>query len=146
MKRKPTEEQKAAAEARRESFRALSRQIAAMTPDERAALAARMPAVVTVAGHALSAFNSALLVHQNPTATVVGGFRQWLAANRCVRKGERGAAIWVPAGGRAEATQEGAEPNAEAGERPRFIVGYVFDVTQTQEIAGDAVAAVDHAD
>lgn len=137
--KKPTEEQKAAAEQRRESFRALSRQIAAMTSEQRAELAARMPAVVTVAGHALSAFNSALLVHQNPTATVVGGFRQWLAANRCVRKGERGAAIWVPTGGRAEATQEGEEPGT--GERPRFIVGYVFDVTQTQECEAKPEAA-----
>lgn len=140
-KRNVTDEQKAAAEARRESFRALSRQIAAMTPEQRAEIAARMPAVVTVAGHALSAFNSALLVYQNPTATVVGGFRQWLAANRCVRKGERGAAIWVPTGGRAEATGEGAEPNAEAGERPRFIVGYVFDVTQTHECEAKQEAA-----
>lgn len=141
-KRNLTDEQKAAAEQRRESFRALSRQIAAMTPVQRAELAARMPAVVTVAGRALSAFNSALLVHQNPAATMVGGFRQWLAAGRCVRKGERGAAIWVPAGGRAEATAEAAEPEGgDSGERQRFIVGYVFDITQT-----DTVEESSHAD
>lgn len=58
MKRKPTDEQKAAAEARRESFRALSRQIAAMSPEQRAAL--RGPDAVSFA-QSIGLYNPALV-------------------------------------------------------------------------------------
>lgn len=148
-KKELTPEQIAARDARRSKFRALSKQIAAMTPEARAALAARMPAIVTIEGRALSCFNSCLLIHQNPGATVVGGFRQWIAHGRAVRKGEHGACIWVPCFGKAGESgpvvpdSEGAHGDTEAGDR-RFVMATVFDVSQTSGIAaGEPGEAVD---
>lgn len=146
-KRILTPEQIAARDARRSKFRALSKQIAAMSPDARAALAARMPAIVTVEGRALSCFNSCLVIMQNPGATIVGGFRQWIANGRAVMKGQHGAQIWVPTFGNGEAA--GSGEGTPAGDTPgdgdgegggcRFITATVFDVVQTADIAaGDA--------
>jgi hypothetical protein len=50
-----------------------------MTDDERAALVAHVGAVVTCEGRALSVHNSCLVLTQFPTASMVGGFRQWKA-------------------------------------------------------------------
>ena len=147
-KRILTPEQIAARDARRSKFRALSKQIAAMTPEARAALAAWMPAIVTVEGRALSCFNSCLVIMQNPGATIVGGFRQWIANGRAVMKGQHGAQIWVPTGAKGGAGESGE--GTPAGDTPgdgdgegggcRFITATIFDVTQTSELAaGDAV-------
>ena len=112
---------------RRKAFRELAGRIGRMSPDERAALAARMPAIATIEGRALSPFNQCLLASQCPSATVVGGFRQWIKAGRAVRKGEHGFAIWVPTGQR-------KADDAEDSDKLGFILGTVFDVSQTQEI------------
>jgi hypothetical protein len=144
-RRQPTAEQKQKAAERRERFRDLARRVAAMSEDERAALVMRFGAIVTVEGRALSVFNSVLVLSQCPGASLVGGFRQWEAHGRSVRKGAVGIAIWVPtgpraadSGGPADASHSG-EPIADAGVdgRTRFVIGTVFDVTQTQESTGD---------
>lgn len=141
-KRQLTPEQTAARDARREKFQALAKRVAAMSPGERADMLARMPAIVTIEGRALSPFNSCLVMLQNPGASIVGGFRQWIKAGRAVKKGQHGAAIWIPTGaGRSDAAAlETANPAEEqAGESgPRFITGTVFDVTQTAEIEASA--------
>lgn len=111
---------------RKEAARKLAATISKMSDTERAAMAARMP-VVTVEGRTLSVFNCCLVSTQCPSATVVGGFKQWLAAGRAVRKGEHGYSIWVPCGKKGDGEQ------AE-GEKPFFMLGTVFDVSQTQEI------------
>lgn len=110
---------------RKARFADLSRKIAALDDVQRAQLAAAMP-VVTVAGHALSAHNACMIAMQCASATVVGGFKQWLAAGRCVRKGEHGMMILVPT----------AKKDPETGEpgKTYFIPGYVFDVSQTEEL------------
>lgn len=148
-KRNLSPEQIAARDARRAKFRELSKRIAAMSPEQRATLCARMPAIVTVEGRALSPFNSCLVVSQRESVTIVGGFRQWIAHGRSVRKGEHGMQIWIPCGGGKivpgpDASGE-AEPAADGeGTDRRFIVGTVFDVTQTQEIAaGEPGEAID---
>ena len=141
MRRQPTAEQKAKAAARRERFASLAKRVAAMSEDERAALVLRVGAVVTVEGRALSAFNSCLVLTQFPGASLVGGFRQWKAHGRSVRKGAVELMIWVPTGrtvGEGEPTPTDAPTAGESvpvGESKRagFIMGTVFDVSQTEE-------------
>ena len=114
---------------RKAAFAELTRKIAAMDDIQRAQLAATMP-VITVAGHALSAHNACLIAMQCHSATVVGGFRQWIAAGRCVRKGESGMMILVPA----------ARKDADTGEPGKtfFVRGYVWDVSQTDVLQADS--------
>lgn len=137
MKREATPEQKAKAAERKATMRALAANIAKMNDAQRAELAARCP-VVTIEGRALSPFNQCMIAHQRPSATVVGGFRQWLKAGRSVRKGEHGAGIWVPISTRPDGSETQAPENpdaitTEAGARCNFTVGTVFDVSQTEE-------------
>jgi hypothetical protein len=144
MKRSPTEAQKQAAVAKREKFRALAKQIADMPEEARQALAMKFAGVVTVEGRALSLTNTMLCALQFPGVTMVGGFRQWIAHGRCVRKGEHGISIWFP-----KATGSGqersVEPNQDAdpdGAEVRFLVGTVFDVSQTEELKEKTAAPV----
>jgi hypothetical protein len=137
-RRQPTPEQQAAAAARRERFKVLCKRVADMSDEERSALAGQMGAVVTVEGRVLSVHNTCLIASQCPTATVVGGFAQWLKQGRAVRKGEHGLMIWVPIAQRRKGEGEPApiaEPTGEeVSDRQRFIMATVFDVSQTQEI------------
>jgi hypothetical protein len=135
-RKQPTDEQKARAAERREKFRTLAKLVAEMPDSERAALVDRCGAVVTCEGRALSFVNTCLVLTQRPGASMVGGFAQWLKAGRAVRKGETGLGIWVPiAKGKAGETAERAsgEETAEGtdGGRPRFLMGTVFDISQT---------------
>src|SRR5437764_15065620 len=98
-RRQPTAEQRAKAAERRERFTALANRVARMTDDERAALVARVGAIVTCEGRALSAFNSCLVLTQLPTAGMVGGVWQWKDKGRSVRKGAAGGRIWSATGG-----------------------------------------------
>ena len=95
MRREPTAAQKEAAKARREKFRVIVQTIAKLSDEERIALSRRV-SIVTVEGRGLSVHNQCLLASQCPTATVVGGFRQWQQAGRTVKRGEHGHMIWVP--------------------------------------------------
>lgn len=136
MKRELTPEQRARMEERRQRFKAIVKQVANMSDVERVQLAAKMPAIVNPEGHALSLFNTCLVAKQCETATIVGGFKQWLAHGRCVRKGEHGLMIWFPA--RKTAKGEAEQPSnqeAEQGESTRFYVATVFDVGQTEPLA-----------
>ena len=133
----PTAEQKAAATARRERFTELANDIARMSDAERAALVARVGAIVTCEGRALSVHNSCLVLTQLPAASMVGGFRQWLAHGRSVRKGEHGLMIWVPTSRKDDAPPPDGPPAGEgeaagASKRAGFVMGTVFDVTQTE--------------
>lgn len=148
MKKRLTEEQTAKAEAKRGHFRELCKQLAGMTDGERAEMTARIGAVVTCEGRELSLRNTLLLMIQCPQVSVVGGFRQWLAAGRCVRKGETARMIWIPTGRRDAASGEGEVSLSELaavaegdGGRARFITGNVFDISQTVELeAGEGAA------
>lgn len=135
MKRELTAEQQAARDERKAKFRSLWKQVAAM-PVERRVLLSRQYGFRTCEGHELSLGNQMLVALQHPTASVLGGFLQWLKHGRAVKKGEHGVMIWVPTGGRkAEVTAEGAEPvNGESEDETRFIIGTLFDVSQTGEV------------
>ena len=104
---------------------------------ERVQLANKL-GIVTCEGHELSLCNTMLIALQCPTASIVGGFRQWIKQGRCVRKGEHGMMIWCPTGGKGEAVPPmavivyGSEPPAESSHR--FIIGTVFDIGQTEEL------------
>src|SRR5215212_288857 len=135
----PTAEQKAAAAERRARFTELAKQVAEMSDDDRATLVAHVGATVTCEGRALSVHNSCLVLTQRPTASMVGGFRQWKAHGRSVKKGEHGLMIWVPTSRTtdAEPTAGAPQPATEApaegdGKRAGFVMGTVFDVTQTE--------------
>lgn len=132
----PTEAQKRAAEQRREQFKALAKTVSAMDEDSRQLLAMEC-GIRTVEGRELSPFNQCLIHHQRPGCSVVGGFRQWLAAGRIVRKGETGLGLWVPVGSKAgdasnpDAKGESSEGDSAKSRGGSFIMGIVFDVSQT---------------
>ena len=125
-----TAEQQSARDARRSEFARLAGTIAKLSDAERATLASKC-AIVTVEGHPLSPFNTCLIAAQCPAATIVGGFKQWLRAGRCVRKGEHGLAIWVPT-----VKKDADTDNAET----RFVMGTVFDCSQTDALEVEAAA------
>ncbi len=123
---------------RREAARELARKISQMSEEDKAAFIARFPAVVTVDGRALSGRNAMLVLMQCETATIVGGFRQWINAGRCVRKGEQGLWIWIPSQKgeteKSDAWLPGATGAGEAATETRFFMAPVFDVSQTAEL------------
>jgi len=129
----PTDEQKAKAQARREDFRKLARLVSEMTDEQRLAMLSSIGAVPTCAGRALSPFNSCLLLHQLPAASLVGGFNQWNKVGRSVRKGEHGLMIWIPCAQKVQ--QETPVAGDLTEDKLRFVLGTVFDVSQTDEIA-----------
>jgi len=132
MKRSITPEQKARRGERKAQFKALWKRVADMPEAERLALSAKA-GIVTPDGHALSVRNQCLVAFQCPTATVVGGFRQWLKNGRQVRKGEHGAMIWVPIKAKSDPSEDGEADEPTAGATTRFIIGTVFDISQTME-------------
>lgn len=129
-----TPAEQAKRDARKAAQKELFAKLAKMNAVERAKLAATMP-IVTADGHALSVANMCLIAFQGgASATVVGGFRQWLRHGRCVRKGEHGLTIRVPCGRRK--ADEQPDQAEESGESVYFVAGTVFDVSQTEEING----------
>ena len=133
MKRELNADQVAARDAKRTKFRQLAKQLSAMPRADREALAARLPVISTIEGRTVSAINMCLVAAQIPSATIVGGFKQWRKAGRVVRKGEHGASIWVP-------FKSKADDNAENSD-VHFGMGTVFDVAQTEEIGAVTATA-----
>lgn len=130
----------------RDKARNLARHIAAMSDQDRAAFAAKCPAILTIDGRAISGKNAMLAMLQLETVTIIGGFRQWLAAGRAVRKGETAIYIFVPSGGRraadpGAAADAGADSAADSGESVRFLMAAVFDVSQTDAIETESAVA-----
>lgn len=135
-RREATPEQKAAAAERRERIKGLWKAVAAMPTEARVAFA-NEKGIRNPEGHALSASNSCLLAEQLATVSIVGGFKQWRAQGRMVRKGEKALAIWVPIAGKVE-----SEPaDGEDGDR-FFILGNVFDISQTDVLSDGEEEAV----
>lgn len=130
-RRQPTAEQKAKAEGRRERFKELVKKVAAMSDEERAEIAMRCGGIVTCAGRTLSMTNTVLCILQNSKASMVGGFKQWLAAGRCVRKGEHGIDIWIPSVRSSNNAEDGTD---DITSEVRFLSAVVFDITQTDEM------------
>lgn len=129
-RKEATPEQKEAAQARRAAIKNLCAIVKALPIEKRVLLAASY-GIRNPDGRELSPFNQCLLVHQNSSVSIVGGFQQWKKLGRSVKKGERSMAIWVPCGKQAESAGEaGANPDTENDRF--FILGSVFDITQTE--------------
>ena len=129
-RRQASPEQKQKAHERRERIRGLVKQVADMAPEAREELARHLP-LVTVTGHPLSRTNCILIAFQGGQgATMVGGFQQWIKAGRCVAKGQHGFSIWVPVGKKTTDTETGEVHTDKTG----FVLGTVFDISQTVEV------------
>lgn len=135
-KRQLTDEQKAATEEKRRKFHAMVKKVAAMSDEQRAELASKTM-VATVEGHTLSLHNQILVALQCPSATLVGGFRQWHGQGRTVRRGEHGISIWVPS----KQKPSGGPDATVSAEDLRFFIGSVFDVSQTEVLADESAPA-----
>ena len=144
MRKAPTEAQKEAAKLRREKFRGIVKAIAAMPENDRVTLSRKVLAA-NVDGHVFSPCNQMLLAMQCPSATIVGGFRQWREQGRTVRRGEHGQMIWVPITYGEKNGDDTPQPSEIDGEEKktgtRFIVGTVFDVSQTEELGKESEVA-----
>lgn len=143
-----TAEQIAKRDERRAQFRKLIKQVADMPELARVQLANKL-GIITAEGHQLSLCNTMLVALQCPQASIVGGFRQWIQHGRAVIKGQHGMMIWVPVGGHKNDTPLDGSTSVSAvadgepsGENDtRFIIGTVFDISQTQEIETGANVA-----
>ncbi|MGR4927300.1 ArdC family protein [Bradyrhizobium sp. CAR08] len=129
----------------KEKARTLANQIAAMSDEQKAAWMARVP-VLTTEGKPISGKNHMLAAMQRDDATMVAGFRQWLALGRAVRKGETALYIFAPSGRKAEPSAPSGEKAGDAleavGDSIRFLLVPVFDVAQTDPVeTTQAVAA-----
>jgi antirestriction factor ArdC-like protein len=137
MKKKTlTQAQIAARDARRERFRALVKQVAEMPEEQRIAIANKV-GIVTVEGHPLSLKNMALVALQLPAASLVAGFRQWIAQGGAVKKGEHGAMIWIPIGRKVTDETTGGT-HTEMDDNRAFTIATVFDISQTLPIGEHA--------
>jgi hypothetical protein len=141
-KRTLTPEQIAARDARRLKFRALVKQVAALSDEQRAALVMQAGAVVTCEGRALSPRNTILLFYQLPGVSVVGGFRQWIKAGRAVRKGQHGGTISIPLGSRSGDGSAEVPAGEGDGESMHFGTATVFDIAQTDELGAESPVAI----
>jgi hypothetical protein len=136
-----TPDQQAKRDERRAKFRVLWKTVADMPELQRIQITNKM-GLMTADGHVLSLGNMMLIALQCPNASVVGGFRQWQKHGRAVTKGQHGMMIWVPCGGRKNdtpldgSTSNSAVPDGtpEGDNDTRFIIGTVFDISQTHEI------------
>lgn len=94
----------------------------------------------SIEGHPYSHYNACMIITQNPHATILGGFHQWRAAGRQVRKGETGIVIWRPVSGKSQPDDDSSDDDSPATGRKRFVLIPVFDVSQTDEIEATAQA------
>ena len=102
--------------------------------------------------HHYSLNNAILISAQRPDAARVAGFHAWRKLGRCVKKGERGIAIFAPMLRRKDCDER--EATTSDGERSvfGFQIAYVFDVSQTEgdplpqfaEVSGDASSWLPH--
>jgi hypothetical protein len=72
--------------------------------------------------------NSLLIRLENAEAKLCGGYQEWLKAGRVVSKGQKGIQILVPL----VIKTDKEDPNSDTF--LRFRVGYVFDISQTEEL------------
>lgn len=121
-------EQAAKTEARKAAFHALDKTIKGKTKEELEELVRQFP-VITAEGRALSIHNNCLVIAQRGTATVVGGYKQWLAHGRQVNKGEKGLCIWIHTSKKAE--------NPGELDKTYFVMGNVFDISQTTPVTAE---------
>ena len=89
--------------------------------------------VINPEGHVLTEKNCAFLAFQSQIKfSVVAGFKQWLEHGRCVKKGQHGNFIFIPAMTKVKKVENGKETVSE--ELDKFLLARVFDISQTFEM------------
>lgn len=111
----------------------------ALTEDQRTALIEKVGAIITTEGHPLSSRNTAMCImqRQDKPLSMVGGFQQWKRHGRKVKKGEAGFGIFFPCNFKIK-NEDGevlVDENGEEKTSRYFNIGYVWDISQTEEIA-----------
>lgn len=97
--------------------------------NKKSAICESMP-VMNPEGRRLSEPNTVFLAFQsNLKFTVVAGFKQWMKHGRCVKKGQHGNFIFIPALNKSKKEDGSTEAEVE-----KFLVARVFDISQTFEI------------
>ena len=114
------------AAARREKIQRIAKAVVAMDDNQRQALVGQVGSIMTVEGHSLTVRNACMLALQREGVSVVGGYRQWQAAGRQVRKGEKSLGILAPR----QFSKESEDGTVKAG--VYFQTAAVFDVSQTE--------------
>jgi antirestriction protein ArdC len=89
--------------------------------------------------HRYSFQNQLLISFQNSDATLVAGFNKWKSLGRCVKKGEKGIAIFAPCSYRTKIEDDNGEEKSFQQLRG-FRIVHVFDILQTQ---GDPIEDLD---
>ena len=90
--------------------------------------------MLTFAGafHRYSPTNMLMILMQSPDATRVAGYQKWLELGRQVRKGEKSIRIYAPM----RVKVDRADTSADADTKMLFRLVSVFDIAQTDAIAG----------
>lgn len=111
----------------------------ALTDEQREAFLKKAGAVITTDGHPLSGKNTVLCIMQrgDKPLSMVGGFHQWKEHGRRVKKGETGMGIFFPCHGKAKGAdgEVMTDENGEEKTHRYFRIGYVWDISQTEEVA-----------
>ena len=118
-------------EARRERFIRLKAAFDALSDSQRNALAGL--SVYTCEGHQISPVNTALVNFQRPDVSIIGGYQQWRAQNRHVKKGEKSISIWIPLSKNGDAIDSTSPDEVSENEQVHFRLQSVFDISQTEE-------------
>jgi hypothetical protein len=95
--------------------------------------AGRAPVRATASRYSVS--NLCLILHANPEASFVAGFKAWLELGYCVRKGEHAIWIFAPIPTRRR-DGDSADDTDEPQRRVRFRAVPVFDRCQVEQLEG----------
>lgn len=128
------------AEARKVKLQELAARLNDLTEQQRQEWLSRLGIVVRCEdGSPLSINNSILLWYQDERITMVGGYRQWLAKGRQVRKGAKSYAVFAPTGKKSDQTSMDIKDQQPI----RFRLVSVFDVSQTDEVTTDSTEEIE---
>lgn len=114
--------------------KALQGMMKGLTKEQRLELV-KKAGIVNIEGKSLSIYNQCMLMFQRDSVSIVGGFQQWKKANRHVKSGESSLIIWFPCGAKkTEETEEIEKDLLSVSQNDtRFMLGNVFDISQTEE-------------
>jgi hypothetical protein len=132
LQKKLSETELEAKKLERDARRKLFRDFSKMSEEQKKEIMDKVVLLTTCEGHALT-LNNTLFVHEQIkqsglelTPTIIGGFHQWTAQNRVVKKGSKALYILVPCG-------SGVNKDKTDDEKGEiyFIERPVFDISST---------------
>ena len=130
---------------KKEKIASLRRKLANLTDQEQKAIIERQ-IVLSVQGKAISEKNTILLYVQSDligsAPSVIGGYRQWQAQGRQVKKGEHALSIWAPAKAKKDPNKQPDEISLkDVEDKQSFFLVPVFDISQTEEVKAELQTA-----